>query len=319
LDVFPAFIRRLGAIRVNEGASAKVKPLLTEDDKVPFRFFACRTAAALIAIAAPVLSSGAARAEVRLDARFTASLAGVPIGKGVWQIDVADDQYTAAASGRTSGFLAVFSGGHGTAASRGTVKGSVLQPAAYASNVVSDKKSDEVRMALSAGNVKEFSVEPPLPPVPDRIPVTDAHRRGVIDPMTGALIAVGGNGDTVTPEACRRTMPIFDGRGRFDLTLSFKRMDRVKSEKGYDGPVLVCSVSYRPIAGHRANRAAIRYLMETRDIEVWYAPVTGTRILAPYRISIPTALGAAVLEANTFVAAGQNGRLGPAPASVKTQ
>ncbi len=293
---------------------------MAEDDRVPFRFIACRMiAAALATVAAFGAFDGTARAEVRLDARYSATLAGVPVGKGVWQIDVADDQYTAAASGRTSGFLAVFSGGHGTSASRGTVKGGVLQPAAYASNLVSDKKSDEVRMALSAGNVKEFSAEPPLPPVPDRIPVTEAHRRGVTDPMSGALIAVPGTGEMLRPEACHRTTSIFDGRGRFDLALSFKRMDRVRSEKGYDGPVVVCAVSYRPIAGHRPNRAAIRYLMESRDLEVWYAPIAGTRILAPYRISIPTVLGAAVLEANTFVAAGQTGRAGPAPASAKTQ
>jgi hypothetical protein len=259
-----------------------------------------------------------AHAQIRLDAHYAATLAGVPVGKGVWQLDITDDQYTAAASGRTSGLLAVFTGGHGTAASRGTIKAGALQPTAYASNIVSDnKRADEVRMALSGGNVKEFTAEPPLPPVPDRIPVTEAHRRGVTDPMTGALITVAGNGDLVTPEACRHTLPIFDGRGRFDLTFSYKRMQRVKSARGYEGPVVVCGVTYRPISGHRANRAAIRYLMESREIEVWYAPVAGTRILVPYRISVPTVLGAAVLEAETFVVGGHTSR--PSPASAKTQ
>lgn len=256
-------------------------------------------------------------AQTRLEARYVATIAGVPIGKGMWQIDVAEDQYTAAASGRTSGLMAVFSSGRGTAASRGSLKGGVLQAVAYASSVVSDKKTDEVRMSLSAGTVKEYSAEPPLTPMPDRVPVTEAHRRGVTDPMTGALIAMGGNGQTVTPEACHRTLAIFDGRGRFDLVMSFKRMERVRSEKGYDGPVVVCGVNYRPIAGHRANRPAIRYLMEAHDIEVWYAPVAGTRILAPYRISVPTVLGPGALEAYYFVT--QNGRAGAAPTGARTQ
>jgi hypothetical protein len=279
-------------------------------------------AIALLAAAVALLIGaldGRASAEARLDARYTAMLAGLPVGKGVWQIDVADDQYSAVASGRTSGLLAVFSGGHGSAASRGVVKGGLLQAVSYASNVISDKKTDEVRMALSAGTVKEFSAEPPLPPVPDRVPVTDAHRRGVTDPMTGSLVAMAGNGATVTPDVCRRTLPIFDGRGRFDLVLSFKRIEYVRAERGYEGPVVVCGVSYRPISGHRPNRSAIRYLMESRDIEVWFAPVVGTRILAPYRISVPTVLGPAVLEANTFLVTAHPGRTGGAPANVKTQ
>lgn len=274
---------------------------------------------AVAAAALAVAFDGRALAETRLEARYTATLAGVPIGRGAWQVDVADDQYTAVASGKTSGLLAVFSSGHGTAASRGMIKGGVLQALSFVSNVISGKKIDEVRMTLSGGVVKDLSAEPPMPPVPDRVPVTEAHKRGVTDPMTGGLIAVSGNGNIVTPEVCHRTLPIFDGRGRFDLVLSFKRIERVRADQGYAGPVVVCNVHYRPIAGHRPNRAAIRYLMEANDIEVWYAPVAGTRILVPYRISVPTVLGSAVLEADTFVAVGHAGRAGAAPTSVKTQ
>jgi hypothetical protein len=37
------------------------------------------------------------------------------------------------------------------------------------------------------------------------------------------------------------------------LKLAFKRMDKMTAEKGYAGPVVVCSVNYEPIAGHRSN------------------------------------------------------------------
>src|SRR5882724_1951801 len=299
----------------------RFQALVMRTRTVSFRLPALRIIAAAAAAGALVATATdrPAFAQTRLDAHYTATLAGVPIGKGVWQIEVAEDQYTATASGGTSGLLAVFSGGHGSVAARGLIKGGLLQASTYASSVVSDRKSDAVRMALSAGTVKEFSAEPPMPPVPDRVPLTEAHRRGVTDPMTGALVAVGGTGDMLTPDVCRRTLPIFDGRGRFDLILSFKRMGRVSAQKGYAGPVVVCGVHYRPIAGHRANRSAIRYLTEARDIEVWYAPVAGTRILAPYRISVPTVLGEATLEANTFITTGHTGHVGAAPASARTQ
>src|SRR5258708_37456163 len=62
-------------------------------------------------------------AQGKLDARYTASLAGVPIGKGAWIIDIGDDQYTAAASGMTAGILHLFTRGQGSVSSRGHVRG----------------------------------------------------------------------------------------------------------------------------------------------------------------------------------------------------
>lgn len=244
---------------------------------------------------------GPACAQGRLEARYTASVAGIPVGRGSWVIDIEPNQYTAAASGRVVGLLKILSNGEGTVAARGGIDGSRLTPAGYSSRVTVDGKVDEVRLALTAGAITEAAVEPPAPPAPDRVPIADAHRRGVLDPMSAQLMVVGGSADPVSPEACRRTLPIFDGRQRFDLTLTFKRFDKVKAEKGYQGPVAVCMVTYQPVAGHRPGRAAIRYLMATRDMEMWLAPIAGTRVLVPFRASVPTLIGQAMLEATQFV------------------
>jgi hypothetical protein len=247
------------------------------------------------------LVSGPVRAQGKLDARYTASLAGIPLGKGAWVIDITDDQYTAAASGATTGLLRVFASGEGTGASRGHVSGGVLVPSSYAATVTADKKSEQIRMVLNGSNVKEFDVEPPTPPHPDRVPLTEAHRRGVTDPMTAALLRVPGNGDPLVPEACHRTLPIFDGRMRYNLQFSFKRMDHVKAEKGYEGAAVVCAVYFTPLAGHIPERPAIKYLTDLRDMEVWLAPVAGTRVLVPFRVSIPTPLGLGLLQATQFI------------------
>jgi hypothetical protein len=271
-------------------------------------------AAVLLAAGAPGYAGG----QGKLEARYTAWLAGIPVGRGVWIIDVADDQYTAAASGKTTGLAQVFANGQGSAAAGGTVNGGKPVSSNYAATVASDKKIDDVRMAVSGGTVKEYSAEPVWPPTPDRVPVTEAHRRGIADPMSATLMAVAGSGDPVRPEACNRTLAIFDGRGRFDLILSFKRMERVTSERGYAGPVVVCAVRYRPISGHRPARFAIKYLTEQRDIEMALAPLAGTRVLVPYRLSVPTLLGPAVLEATQFVTAPQAGQPMPAASNAKT-
>src|SRR5260370_40442994 len=150
-------------------------------------------------------------------------------------------------------------------------------------------------MPLRACRVRDLVAEP-VTASPDRIPLTEAHRHGVVDPMSAALIGVSGSGEVLSPEACRRTLPIFDGYQRFDLGLSFKRMDEARAEHGYQGPVVVCSVAYRPIAGHRPARFAVKYLMEQRDIEIWYAPIAVTRVRAPVRLLVPPLTAPALLR-----------------------
>jgi hypothetical protein len=242
-----------------------------------------------------------AAAQGRLDAEYTVTLAGIPIGRGNWVIEISENQFTATASGGTIGILRFFSPGHGTSTSQGTLNAGQLVPASFASTVIKERGVDDVRMAFAGGNVKDFTVEPPLGPRPDRIPVTDADRRNVLDPMTGVLSAVNGSGDPVSPQACGRKVSIFDGRMRFDLRSEFKRMETVKAEKGYQGPAVVCAVYFIPVAGYEPDRYAIKYLTALRDAEVWLAPIAGTRVVVPYRFSLPTPVGTGVLQATQFV------------------
>ena len=243
-----------------------------------------------------------ASAQTRLEARYSATIAGIPIGTGSWGIDVADAQYSAAVNGTTSGLLRAFTGGQGTATARGTLSGGRLA-SIYAANITgrNNKKFDSIRITISNGNVKDYKVDPPVDHDPDRVPITEASQRGVLDPMTAALVRMPGNGDLLVPEACNRKQEIFDGRLRYDMQFSFKRMDKVKATKGYSGPVVVCSAYFIPVAGFIPSRTAIRYLAKQRDMEVWLAPITGTRVLVPYRAQGPTPIGQAILEASEFV------------------
>jgi hypothetical protein len=262
------------------------------------------------------LSSQAAQAQGKLEARYSGSLAGLPIGRGALVVDIHADQFTVSATGATGGLLRVFASGQGSSMAQGTVSGGQLVPGSYASKIVADKKTDDVRMLLAGGTVKEFIADPPTSPSPDRVPLTDAHRKNVLDPMTASLIRVPGTGNTFVPEACQGKIPIFDGRMRYDIQLAFKRLDRVKSERGYQGIVVVCAVYFSPVAGHIPDRAAIKYLVQQRDMETWLAPVAGTRFMAPYRISVPTPIGVGVLQASHFISEPQ---ARPSATSLTTQ
>ena len=239
----------------------------------------------------------AALAQGRLDAQYEATLSGIPVGKGAWTIEIGDDTFSASAQGGTAGLLKAFSGGTGSGASQGRVVNGALVANAYVATTMTQKKSETIRMVLANGGVKDFSIDPAPPVDPDRIVVTDAHRKGVLDPMTGSMLRVPGNGEVLTPDACRTGAGIFDGRLRYDLKLDFKRMETVKAERGYHGPAVVCAVYFTPVAGYIPDRPVIKYLATERKIEIAFVPIAGTRILVPFRMTIPTPFGPAMLEA----------------------
>lgn len=269
-----------------------------------------------IAAAAMLLdgASGLALAQAKVDARYTATLAGVPLGKGAWVIDVTDSEYVAAASGTTTGLVRVFTSGQGSGAARGAIVSGNLVPTSYSVSISTGKKTEEISMTLNGGSVKEFSIKPESPLPPKAVPVMESHRRNVTDPMTASIVRAPGKDDPLGADSCKRHLAIFDGRIRYDLDFSYKRMDKVKADKGYQGPALVCAVYFSPVAGHVPDRPAVKYLTEMKDMEVWLVPVAGTRVLVPFRFSVPTPLGLGVLEATQFLTTPL-----PSRASVKTQ
>lgn len=255
----------------------------------------------LAASALALLVPQGAAAQARLDAQYDATLAGIVVGKGIWVIEIYDDTYTAAAQGGTTGLAKAFAQGSGTSYAQGRVSGGALVPNGYTATTTTSKKTEAIHITLQGGNVKEFGIDPVPPVDPDRIPVTEAHKKGVFDPMTASLVRVPGNGDPVSPEACHNGAAVFDGRMRYDLKLDFKRMEMVKTEHGYRGPAVVCSIYFAPIAGYIPDRPVIKYLAGARNIELTLAPIAGTRYLVPYRMVIPTSFGTAMLEATQFV------------------
>src|SRR6266576_465853 len=69
--------------------------------------------ACVLLFAAPGFAQG------KLEAHYEATLAGIPVGKGAWAIDISDDAFSAAASGGTAGLLKAFAGGSGTGGAQG--------------------------------------------------------------------------------------------------------------------------------------------------------------------------------------------------------
>jgi len=211
------------------------------------------TAAAACLVAVPACAQG------KLDARYVVTLAGFPISKGAWVIDISGDQFTAAASGTTAGLLRAFSRVHGSGAVRGPVVAGKPMGATFAASITADKKTEEIRILLASGVVKQIEMTPPMPPNPECVPVTETHLRGVADPISSTLFKVPPQANMLGPGACPSIVPVFDGRMRFDVRLAYKRIEHARAERGYDGPAVVCAPYFTPIAGYVPSRSALKY------------------------------------------------------------
>jgi hypothetical protein len=258
---------------------------------------------AVILFGAALIAAIPAHGEGRLEARYGVTMAGLSIGQASWTVDIGSDRYASSATGKASGLMSKLVSGEGTVSARGSVSQGRLTPASFVSTITHDGDKSDTKMVLDNGVVKDVSAESQKP-VPDRVPVTEAHRQGIVDPVTALLMPMTG-ADGVSKEDCQRTLPVFDGRRRYDLKLTFKRMDQAKAERGYAGPVAVCAVSFQAKSGHRASSPLVKYLSEGREIELWLAPISGTRMLAPIRASFASMFGNLVIQAKQFDVARQ--------------
>ncbi|MDQ0505668.1 DUF3108 domain-containing protein [Xanthobacter agilis] len=257
-------------------------------------------AAALLAWAQPALADG------RLDAKYVLSVGGVELGRASVVVQAGASTYEISGSGRITGVLRAVSSGNGVAAARGVLTPSKMVPRVYALNAEADGKKEGARLAMAGGAVAEMEVEPPLRPAPDRVPVTNATLQDIIDPMSGAFVYVPEPTNPLSSAVCERAVPVFDGRQRYDIVLNYLRTEQVKVS-GYKGPAVVCGVRYKPVSGHRPSRYTVQYMVDNKDMFVWLVPIEGTRLMAPFKVSVATMIGTAVFQATSFSAKAQNG------------
>lgn len=255
-------------------------------------------AALATGLSALVNPAGAGAAS--LDADYSISLLGLEIGSARLAGTLENSSYKLNINARMTGLVGGVTGGKGAGNATGSMVAMRLAPATFAVTAASSSDTRTVRMALGSSAVQAIDISPPIDFKPDRVPLNDTHKRGIVDPISAFLMPVA-IGKAATEAACNRTLPIFDGAARYDITLSYADTRTVKLD-GYQGPVVVCNVRYVPIAGHRSERKATQFMATNREMTAWLAPIAGTNLVAPVRISVKTMVGTAVIEATRFQA-----------------
>ncbi len=234
-------------------------------------------------------------------AHYTISLIGLPLGTADVSGDIQPNSYKLDVIAKLSGIASLISSAKGATTATGAITLGKISPATYSTISASTKMTRTVRMGISGGNVRGIDISPPLEDdhALDRVPLTEADKHNIIDPMSAVVMPVPNGQPLVGPAACNRSIPIFDGASRFDIDLTYVGT-RTVSTNGYAGPVAVCAVRYVPIAGYRRNREATKFMADNRQMEVWLAPIASAHVTVPFRISILTLLGTTVIEASEF-------------------
>jgi hypothetical protein len=254
-----------------------------------------RAAAALACLAC---AAAPACAET-LKAHFALSLMGLSIGSAFASGVVDPKNYRIDISMKTTGLANLVNSTRGAATASGGLTAAGPSPASYANTTSNSEETRTVRMLLSGNSVRSVEVKPAPWDVDARIPVGEAEKRRIVDPVSALIMSVPAGQELTGPAACERTISVFDGVTRFDVRLAYAGAHQAET-RGYSGPVSVCRARYTPIAGHRPDSSSTRYMAANHDMNVWLAPLPDAHVVVPIHIDIATAAGKLVIDAAEF-------------------
>lgn len=227
------------------------------------------------------------------------SLLGLHFGNASIGGQFTGDHYKMRAGAKLIGIASMISRSSGAVSSSGAIKDGKILPVTFASIMTDPKSTRTTRISIKDRDVTGMEIAPPLGPITGRVPLTSASERGIIDPLSAALMVGADSKVPFGPQACDRTMPIFDGFVRYDIVMSFVALTSIQV-RGYKGPAVICKAHYQPIAGYVPSRPQLKYMQKHENIRIWLAPVAGTNLSLPLHVRIATIIGTIDLTAKSF-------------------
>lgn len=266
-----------------------------------------RTAIAAVIGLAAITTGSADDSDYKFQLSYRVSLGALPIGNATLVGTFDGPKYRIDGFGKLTGIAGVLYEYSASASSAGRLQAGRTQANAFSVNATDGKKTATIRMTMNSAGIRQLKITPTPTPYhvnhPNRVKVTEADKRGIIDPISALFVPGGYTADGFDKRACERSVPIFNGQERFDVDLEYRAIQPVAGGGRFADEVLVCTARYRAIAGHRTDKDEVK-TAEKMSVEVMLTPVPGSDILVPYRVTIPTPLGAAVVQATDLAATG---------------
>jgi len=207
-----------------------------------------------------------------IEADYSASVLIFPVGRVALNAEIDETRYRADAHVEAAGLAALFTDIERTG----------------------DKRRDiDVRFD---SNIAHATAQPDFSSW-GQPPANEQDRTGVVDPMTAILQLseiVLANNDT----PCQGVIPVFDGKQRYDLRLSSRGMERVRT-RAWRGEALVCDAYYEPISGYDPEDWPTPG--ETRHpLTIWIAPIADGTAFLPVRLHTRAGFGGVTVELRTL-------------------
>lgn len=246
-----------------------------------------------------VMGKGAYGKDQKITAAYSINFNGISIGDFKLVSNFWKGNYEMKARASISLLGGLLFEWRGNTESTGRLTSNRPRPDSFSFVFKTSDKRGKIDVAFANDRVAQLAINPPQSKSSRRIPVTRAHMRSVVDPLSAVVMlsktGLGKNGRQV----CNDSIPIFDGNARYDLKLSYKGARQVSS-RNFKGKAYVCKVKFVPIAGHKRGDDESEFAAKTNDIEVWMIPLRKAGIYVPHYIQIPTQIGTASLSASRF-------------------
>jgi hypothetical protein len=207
----------------------------------------------------------------------------------------ADETYQASARFTAAGLAALFTDADIEAGVSGYREGEQLQPWRYSHLNHASSKNRVVAIDFPEG-VATPDIEPPFGSMGEP-PATDEERAGAADPLS-TLLAMGLGAVERGTSHCDGTLPVFDGRARYNLRFEDGGTDRVRT-RAWTGDAVVCHAYYEPVSGYEADEFPTEDDI-SRPITFWMAPVHGGDIHVPVRIRTNAGFGGVTIVARSI-------------------
>jgi hypothetical protein len=151
-------------------------------------------------------------------------------------------------------------------------------------------------MILAGGRVTKEQASIPDNPMAVRVAVTEAHKSGVIDPLSVLALMIKPGGTMVPESVCGRSHAVFTGQTRFNLSGGAAEPTTVRGLP--DGwSAVSCKVTHTPVSGHRIDKGSDAGKVRTGTVIFAKDPATDRAVL--WSLSSPAWVGSFTLAATS--------------------
>lgn len=178
-------------------------------------------------------------------ATYRVDLAAFNLGDFRLTAKLTGSEYKLQAKGDFSFITRMIYRASGNTESAGKLSKAGAEPSRFRVIYKGGSKKEERRFSFTNGAVDQVYIVPCKKPNPRNVPITADQLAHVLDPLTAAFLSVRSEEALSYLNICQRTVPVFDGKLRFDIILTPKRSEGVGERRpaGLFGPLAVCRVS----------------------------------------------------------------------------